>query len=156
MPERYIRAMSHALWDTDLVGVRLLLALTEALWAIMLIWPGDTFARPTYAIMASVMSEATWALVFLVSSVTQATIVLREDFSGAFARYFAAWNAALWCFVSISLLLSVSPPPAAISGEIAMAFGAAWVWARPYVLAAGIRKIMKEPGGGERAKQSVW
>lgn len=143
MPERYVRAMSKALWDTDLIGVRLLLFLGELLWAVMLLWPGETFNRATYALMASVMSEMAWTVVFLASAVTQITIVLREDFSSAFARYFAAWDACLWLFTVASMLLSIYPPPAAIGGEIALALGAVWVWIRPYILAQGIKYALQ-------------
>lgn len=143
MPERYVRAMSKALWDTDLVGVRILLFLGEMFWAIMLLWPGDTFSRPTYALMSHVMPEGAWTAVFLISAVTQLTIVLREDFSGTFARYFAGWNACLWLYTVASMLLSVYPPPAAVGGEIALALGATWVWIRPYILAQGIKYALQ-------------
>lgn len=143
MPERYVRAMSKALWDTDLIGVRLLLFLGELLWAVMLLWPGETFNRATYELMASAMSEMAWTVVFLASAVTQITIILREDFSSAFARYFAAWNACLWLFTVASMLLSIYPPPAAIGGEIALALGAVWVWIRPYILAQGIKYALQ-------------
>lgn len=143
MPERYARAMSKALWDTDLVGVRILLFLGEMFWAIMLLWPGDTLSRPTYHIMSHTMSEGAWTVTFLLSAVTQITIVLREDFSSALARYFSAWNACLWLFTVASMLLSVYPPPAAVGGEIALALGATWVWIRPYILAQGIRYALQ-------------
>jgi hypothetical protein len=32
------------------------------------------------------------------------------------------------------MLMSVTPPPAAIGGEVALAFAAFWVWVRPYIL----------------------
>lgn len=103
----------------------------------MLFWPGDTFSRPTYSVMANVFNETAWALVFLVSSVTQITIVLQNDFHSRFARYFAGWNAVLWFSVVMGMLLSVYPPPAAIAGEIALAVGALWIWIRPYILVEG-------------------
>lgn len=137
---KIVSAVSRLLWDTDLVGTRCLLALGELLWAVMLAWPGDTFARPTYSLMATVMSEHAWALVFLLSSVTQITVILMDDLHSRFARYFAGWNCILWSFVVISMLLSVFPPPAAIAGEIALAVGAVWVWVRPYILLEGYRR----------------
>ena len=38
-------------------SARFLLALAETFWAISLFWPGDTFTRPTYEVMASVANE---------------------------------------------------------------------------------------------------
>ncbi len=55
-------------------------------WFLLLIWPGDTFGRPTYNGMANVMPEQAWALALLVSSVTQITIVVRQDFHCWLAR----------------------------------------------------------------------
>jgi len=136
--QRLLQSTSRLLWDSDMVATRFILAYAELLWAIMLIWPGPTFGRPTYTEMATVMREEAWALVFLLSAITQVSIVLMEDFHSRFARYFAAWNAALWVFVVGSMLLSVYPPPAAIAGEIALAFSAFWIWLRPYILAEGL------------------
>ena len=137
---RFINSLSRVIWDTDLIATRFLLAMAEFLWALMLLWPGDTFGRPTYNHMSMVMHEQAWAFVFALSAGTQATIVLLHDFHSRFSRYFAAWNASLWSFVVVSMLLSVYPPPAAIAGEIALAFGAIWIWVRPYILVEGYRR----------------
>lgn len=132
--------ISRALFDSDLIATRLLLALAELLWAAMLWWPGDTFGRPTYSHMAHVMSEDAWGLVFALSAVTQITIVAQGHCNRSYARLFAGWNAALWCYVVISMLLSVYPPPAAIAGEIALMCAAGWVWIRPAILFYWYRK----------------
>jgi len=137
---KIINAMSRLMWDTDLVATRFLLALAEFLWAIMLMWPGDTFGRPTYHHMAVVMPEQAWALVFLVSSITQVTIVFSSNMHTTFCRLFAGWNCALWTYVVLSMMLSVYPPPAAIAGEVALAIGSIWIWVRPYILAEGYRR----------------
>ena len=138
--KKVISALSKTLWDSDLVATRFLLAMSEAIWALLLMWPGDTFGRPTYSHMAMVMPEEAWALVFAASAVTQATILFTEDFHSKFARYFAGWNAVLWGYVVISMLISVYPPPAAISGEIALSIGAIWIWVKPYLLVEGYRR----------------
>lgn len=136
--QQVLSSLSRLLWDTDMVATRFILGIAEALWALMLIWPGDTFTRPTYSHMKVVMYEEAWALLFLISAVTQMSIILIEDFHSRFARYFAAWNASLWTFVVGSMLISVYPPPAAIAGEIALAVGAVWIWLRSYLLAEGL------------------
>lgn len=137
---KLIHGLSRALWDSDLVATRMSLAIAEAFWAVMLLWPGDTFGRPTYAVMGHVMREEAWGLVLLLSAVTQVTIVVGDYYHNWFARIFAGWNAVLWWFLCASMMLSVSPPPAAIGGEIALACAAGWVWLRPYILSDMYRR----------------
>lgn len=143
MYSKLISALSRAIWDSDLIATRLILALGEFFWAFMLIiWGGSQhlFSRPTYTQMAQVMSEEAWGAVFLISAILQLTIVLQDDLHSKFARYFSAFNACLWSYVCISMLLSVYPPPAAIGGEFALATSAIWIWIRPYILVEGIRR----------------
>ena len=56
-PQKMLRALSAALWDSDLVSSRLTLAFGEFCWTNMLFWPGDTLGRPTYSHMGIVLSE---------------------------------------------------------------------------------------------------
>lgn len=139
--QKMLCGLSRALWDSDLVATRVSLAIGEAFWAIMLLWPGDTFDRPTYRVMSHVMNEEAWGLVLMISAATQMTIVVGQYFHEWWARVFAGWNAILWCFLCVSMMLSVSPPPAAIGGELALAFAAWWVWLRPYILADMYSKV---------------
>lgn len=133
--------LAAAMFDDKMVNTRLILAVSELLWSVLLLWPGDTFVRPTYAHMALVMHEEAWGVVFAMSAAMQITIVLQNDFHSRFARYFAAWNMVLWVYVVASMLLSVYPPPAAISGEIVLAGFAFWIWLRPYILVGWLRRI---------------
>lgn len=135
-----VSPLSRAIFDSDLIATRLTLAMAELCWALMLFWPGETFDRPTYTVMAHVMSEPAWAAVFALSSVTQFAIVLRNEFDSAGARIFSMWNAALWVFSVGSMLLSVYPPPAAVGGELSLMVAALWVWARPLILEKGARR----------------
>jgi ABC-type thiamin/hydroxymethylpyrimidine transport system permease subunit len=100
--------------------------------------------RPTYNIMGQVMPENAWAFVFLMSAVMQTTIVLSESYHSLFARMFAGFNAGLWSFIVVSMLLSVSPPPAAISGEIALACASVWIWIRPYIIIEGLNRARQK------------
>ena len=129
----------RVIFYSDLHGTRLILALAEALWAISLFWPGNTFDRPTYLVMSHVMSEHAWALIFAASAVTQLGILIRCDYQSTFATVFAGWNSVLWTFVVIAMYLSVQPPPAAISGETALALAAGWVWIRSGLKVKGHR-----------------
>ena len=131
---RYYKACSRALWDSDLIASRLTLFLAELLWALMLLWPGDTFDRPTYHLMSVLATEGAWSVLFLTSATIQLYIVLSENFRSAFAHCFAGWNAMLWVFVVVSMVGSVYPPPAAIGGEISLAVLALWIFIRPYFL----------------------
>lgn len=137
---RIVDPLTRAIFDSDLISTRLTLALAELCWCLMLLWPGDTFARPTYGLMAATAPEMAWALIFGVTSFLQFAIVLRDDFHSTRARLFATWNAGLWCFTVGSMLLSVYPPPAAIGGELALAVAALWIWGRPLLIERGERK----------------
>lgn len=137
---RIVDPLTRAIFDSDLISTRLTLGLAEAFWALMLLWPGDTFDRPTYSLMGQTAPEWAWMLIFGLTSALQFSIVLRGDFHTPFARIFATWNAGLWCAIVGSMLLSVYPPPAAIGGEAALAVAALWIWARPLLIERGERR----------------
>lgn len=132
--------LSAAIFDSDLIASRIFLGLAEALWAVSLWWPGESFARPAYGGMSVVMHENAWGLVFALSAVTQLGIVAMGHFAHTYARIFAGWNFVLWAFVCLSMLLAVYPPPAAISGELVLCLAAGWIFARPILLSHWYRK----------------
>lgn len=138
--DKIVCSLSKAIFDDEMVFTRLMLAASEFLWGILLLWPGELFSRPTYKVMSHVMPEEAWALVFLATGMLQLSIVIQNDFHGKFAQYFAGWNFVLWWFVVVGMFLSVSPPPAAISGEAVLAIASFWIWLRPYKLRAIILK----------------
>lgn len=115
---------------SDLHAIRFVLGIAELIWALTLFWPGDTFVRPTYHAMAEIMSEPQWAFVFLFSGITQIAILFHGEYHTTFPRVYAAWNAFLWCFICVAMYMSVYPPPAAISGETALALGSCWIFLR--------------------------
>ena len=118
------------IYGSDLHATRFLLGVAELVWALALFWPGDTFGRPTYAVMAGVASEEVWATAFLLTSFIQFHILFHGSYHSRCATVFAGWNAMLWIFCVLAMYMSVYPPPAAISGELAMAVGASWVFVR--------------------------
>ena len=139
MKNRALHGMSRALFDSDLIASRLALFLAEALWAIMLFWPGGTFDRPTYSEMSKVAPELVWATAFGISAVLQICIVIYQQCGRTWAHVFACCNAGLWC-ASVGLMLAgVYPPPAAIGGEVALAVSALWIAIRPAILQKGER-----------------
>lgn len=137
---RIVDPLSRAIFDSDLISTRLTLALAELCWCLMLLWPGDTFDRPTYLVMSAAAGEMYWAAIFGVTAFIQFAIVLRGAFEADWARVFATWNASLWLFTVGSMLLSVYPPPAAIGGEFSLMVAAVWIWARPLVLEKGAKR----------------
>ena len=139
-----IESISKVMFDSDMTNTRLTLAFAEILWAIMLFWPGDTFDRPTYLAMARIMSETSWGFVFLMSAFLQIRIVVLSQQNRDWAKVFANWNAVLWVTVVGSALFSVYPPPAAMSGEIALACAAVWIWLRPILLDRAAIKYQEE------------
>lgn len=115
---------------SDTHATRFTLGLAELIWACSLWWPGDTFARPTYEAMSDFASEDTWALMFFLTAVAQFSILLVQRYHNRVAVLFSAWNSALWWYVVISMYVSVYPPPAGISGELALAVAASWVFVK--------------------------
>lgn len=125
---------SHRFRNLALYGqmhsARWLLATAETLWAITLFWPGDTFDRPTYSQMSLLLPELGWAALFGIMAACQWFILLSGRYHTRSAIAFAFWNQMLWWYVVVSMYVSVYPPPAAISGELALALGASWVYLR--------------------------
>ena len=139
MSPKFLDGMSRALFDSDLIASRLALFLAEALWAVMLFWPGDTFDRPTYSEMAKIAPELCWAAAFGLSAALQICIVIYRQCERPWAHAFACWNAMLWCSSVVLMFRGVYPPPAAIGGEVALAVSALWIAIRPSILQKGER-----------------
>lgn len=118
------------LLHADITLLRLFMSASSFLWAVMLFWPGDTFARPTYEYMSHFAIEEVWATVFLLHAIISITSlafkqirylsVLGEGFLGCL----------LWTSSCFLMLLSVFPPPAAISAEIIAAIASWWILVR--------------------------
>lgn len=137
---RVICSVSHALWDTDLIASRIVLAFSAFFWGALLLWPGNVFVRPVYANMAMLAGEEAWGFVFLFTSFAQAWVVISGNLHNSFARCFAFCSMLLWCYVVFGMLVAVYPPPAAIGGELAVAIVSFWIWIRPYILAEGYKR----------------
>ena len=132
-----MKNLKPILMNSDTTMVRLILGMSSLLWSIMLFWPGDTFGRPTYALMEKWFSEEVWASLYLVHAITAIISVLFKQ-----VKYFSVLSeGVLGCFMWSSscflMLLSVYPPPAAISAEIVVAFASWWVLARYPVVHGG-------------------
>lgn len=136
--QKLMRELSHTLWDSDLLVSRVTLALAEFSWAVMLLWPGDSFTRKIYRAMSGVATEELWGLLFLISSFIQVYIVLSGSLHSRASVYFAGYNALFWITAVGSLIFSMTTPPhAALGGDIAIACTAVWIWIRPWILKRG-------------------
>lgn len=134
MNERGRSILYKVIWDADLIGIRLTLALAEFFWAVMLLWTGETFSRPAYVHLAQIMNEECWGATFLLSSFAQFAIVLKNKMHTTGAWFFAGWNFVLWGYIVVSMLTAIYPVPAALGGEAALAIAAFWIWLRPIIL----------------------
>lgn len=137
MKDNLINPVTHALFDGDLIITRLMLAIAELAWCIILFWPGQTFDPSAYTIMGVLMPEICWAFVFGTSSVLQFLIAIKQCWYEPWVRIFATWNASLWLLTVGSIVLSTYSPSAAVSGEVALALAAVWIWARPLLIERG-------------------
>lgn len=114
----------------NLHSARFTLALAETVWFITLAWPGDTFNRPTYSIMAGFAVEEVWAVIFFVTAACQWWILLWGRYHSKFAIVFSFFNMLLWVTCVFCMYASVFPPPAAISGELALTAASIWIFFR--------------------------
>ena len=116
----------YTIFSYDLSAIRLVLFLSSILWGILLLWPGETFNRPTYEMMSMVMRETFWGIAFLIHGITgfwsssSTKLMYANNLLGSF----------LWLGSSILMLFSVYPPPAAISGELILSLASVWLFIR--------------------------
>lgn len=116
----------------DTVVARLILAMVAALWAAMLLMPGDTFERPVYANMALIASESYWAVAWLAYAIAL--------FVRTLSRYrhrkwitFAINGAGVLLFGAATACIVFSrvwPAPAATAGDIGLSLVAVWLFMR--------------------------
>lgn len=142
MNKYFLSPLSRVLWDSDLLATRWTLGIAELFWAVILLWGGELFDRPIYAIMAMIAPEQVWGYSFLATGLTQLGVMLWADLHGLVARWFACFNACLWVTTSWAMTVAVYPPPG-IGAELALALAATWVWIRPYLLAEAHRHAHK-------------
>jgi hypothetical protein len=130
LTEQFKRRIFRIVFFSDLHATRFTLGLAELIWAITLAWPGTTFERQTYAIMASIAPEMYWVVAFGITGILQWYILCSCHYHNKFVVAFTLWNSTLWTFVALSIYASVTPPAAAISGEAALAIAAIWLFIR--------------------------
>ena len=124
------RRFSDILWGSDLLASRFFLAMASLTWAFLLFWPGDTFQRPTYTLMGKFATEWVWACLFLVQGGLALYSLLYKSRNKFLLLGDGILGCILWTGSCVAMLLSVYPPPAAISAEIIAAFMSWWILVR--------------------------
>lgn len=121
----------HFIFMSDLHATRIILSISEFIWGMSLLLPGDTFSRSkTYSGMAAIFSESTWGIIWLISGVIQTIILYKDDYHSTPAISFAAVNSILWWFVIVSLYANVYPVNSVASADAALAIASTWIWIR--------------------------
>lgn len=117
-------------WKSETEAIKLYIAMASLLWSFLLFWPGDTFSRPTYKLMAEFGSETTWAILFLVQGLAGLIVLLFKCKRTALAVLDSILGCILWTGSCMAMILSAYPPPAAISAEIVAAWFSWWLLLR--------------------------
>jgi hypothetical protein len=106
------------------------IAMASLMWALLLFWPGDTFTRPTYTLMSHFGSEHVWGTLFLIQGVSGISTVLLKLKNTLLIVLDCILGCILWTGSCVAMILSVNPPPAAISAEIIAAWFSWWLLLR--------------------------
>jgi hypothetical protein len=126
----YPRRIRYMLFVSSVEPLRLTIGLGSLLWAALLFWPGNTFARPVYHYMGVIGPEEAWAIAHLIHGVTAVFSML----TGAKGKliWFAdpILGCVVWTSSAIAMMASVSPLPAAIAPHIVSAVVSWWLLVR--------------------------
>ena len=124
------RRLAYLMLQADVDGVRFMIACSSLAWALLLLWPGATFDRQTYALMRAVAPEVIWAVAHLVHG----SVAIYSVLTGHRSRL--AWvvdpilGCLLWTTSAAAMLLAVYPVPAAIAPQIVGALASWWLMVR--------------------------
>lgn len=118
------------MWGSDLIASRFFVSLASIFWSFLLFWPGDTFARPTYTLMSKFANETTWAILFGLQGLAGLYSIIHKSRDKLLLVTDAVLGCMLWTGSCVAMLLSVYPPPAAISAEIVAAIMSWWILVR--------------------------
>jgi hypothetical protein len=127
LPQNILQIILRPTIDQMQFG-RFIVANSAVYWFVFLVWPGMTMDRPTYTGMRLIGDDYTWSAIFLLTAILQ---YLRLEIwirTTKKALVIDTITAFVWTFTTTSMTLSVYPPPAAIAGEISIAFVAIWLW----------------------------
>lgn len=133
-PIQHIRKIKDRLvdmfWSTDTTSARFALSVASVMWAFLLFWPGATFDRPTYTLMGKFAGEELWASAFLIQGLVGLYSQVYRNVNKFILCGDGILGSILWTASCVAMLLSVYPPPAAISAEIVAAVTSWWILVR--------------------------
>jgi hypothetical protein len=153
MIKRNFKARIHyLLWHSDMEATRFTLGVAALMWAVFLWWPGDLFptveevsagrGRLTYAIMAQIMDEDWWALLWfaqgsvmlwsLMTGIRNCKLMVIDAMLGVMLWTICVGSAFIvyWPKADFWTAVMIYKPPAAMAGEIGMIFASWWVLIR--------------------------
>ena len=106
------------------------IALSSIIFSASLFWPGESFYNPEYNIMKMFASELIWAFAFLING----SVTIWSLLTGIKSKYLFMFDSVgatiLWTITSLSILLSVYPPPADCAPPLVFAFMSWWIMVR--------------------------
>jgi hypothetical protein len=133
-------------------ATRFTLGIAAMMWALFLGWPGDLFpthdeidagrGRMTYAIMAAIMSENAWAVLWgiqggamlwsLLTGYRNCLMMVVDAMLGVMLWTICVGSAFLvyWPNADFLTAVTIYKPPAAMAGEVGMIAASWWVLVR--------------------------
>lgn len=118
------------LLDTELAGARFVLMLSSLLWGLILLAPGDGFARPLYLPMKQMAGEGVWGCLFLVHALSTLVATYFQLRCRCLVLTEGALGLALYSVSALSVLVMADLPAPMIAPQIACAVAAFWIMAR--------------------------
>jgi len=129
MVKRFAHKIGHLWQRGDTRPATIASVLSGYLWAIFLLLPEETLNRPTYRHMADVLpNDDCWAALFVIVASLQLwrlyAVTTRKAIRWEYCLKIVA--CAIWSYVGLACMLSLYPPPAAMSDTLVIAFGCWW------------------------------
>lgn len=122
-----LRKLQERLQYERTTGARLLLLWASLLWAVSLLLPGNTLARPPYHLLAEMGTDGTCAALFGAYA-----LALTVPYRAAMRRWLFVISVhvlgvVLWVTVSACMLAANGLQSAAVMPNIALALASCWV-----------------------------
>lgn len=128
---RFLKTTWDLFWYADTRIARVWLAMASWAWAVMLLWPGDSFNRSVYHIMDQLAPETVWGLSFLLHGIGE---TIRIYCNGSCLQPCPKRSAIIDMAVSVfgcsiytissAAMIVTWPLPSAIAPHIVLSFGA--------------------------------
>ena len=124
------RRLAYLLMRSDIEPLRFFVAVSSLLWGILLLMPGETFDRQTYALMSQMGPELLWAAAHITHGVASVYSLLTGAKGRVIFTLDPLLGAFLWTTSGAAMMLAVYPVPAAIAPHLVGAVAAWWLLVR--------------------------